>query len=859
MEKFRIHIIRVLYGAAVFIAALFISGHFMTNHAAATVEDLSQASLPLVTMMMDGQPLNELHGCVEERNLTRFRAALTPLGTDRSVSLRIELFGTDLTGLSYEVRPLSGSRLIEKTEVEELPEEEDGQINVSITLKDLIGEDTDYVLVIVLSTGDQQNIRYYTRICCDEDVATAAEALAFVEEFHDKTIEGTDTSYLADYIEPEGDSDSLASIDIHSSLEQVAFNGLQPSEVVAPVYTMTDRDGSVFLLNGSYVVELPATGTEETAENGRTRRFLCREYYRITRGFDRFHLLSFRRTMEEIPDLQQAAGESDVLQLGVGDTQMQVVQNQEGSMLAFVSCGSLYCVVPENSTLTRIFSFSGAADTDRRELYPEHRIRILSIGEDDSIDFLVYGYMNRGRQEGRIGVAEYHYQPAQHTMEEMAYLSYDGSAELLISQIENSVYLNDKGELYFLLNDELFRVDTRQHEIQLAESTSGGSEIVSSENGQMTAWTDRETGAVIFTDLSDYSQQKIEPEEGEILTPIGFLNEDLILGSARQSDSATDDAGIVFTPMYRLRIMNHALQVLEDYQREPYYITDAVIDGNQVTLHRVEKTAEGYTDAADDQIVNAAADSSGITPTLVRDDRFGRVRTLGASGFDPSALRYVTAKELTRDKIPDLTEDMNRILPAEEEQGTIPHYYVYSTFGYERSYRNAADAVRRAADEGGVVIADNGNYAWRQVVLSRCQLDGVGDNQDYTEAIREGTLTAAGACLEAMVRYAGGSLDAAAALQQGENASTILESGIEGSRALELSGCSLEEVLYYPAAGTPVLAGTSTGAVLIIGYGPRNIAIWDPASGEAVTLWSRSRAQREFQSAGNRFLAYIDH
>jgi ABC-type bacteriocin/lantibiotic exporter with double-glycine peptidase domain len=67
----------------------------------------------------------------------------------------------------------------------------------------------------------------------------------------------------------------------------------------------------------------------------------------------------------------------------------------------------------------------------------------------------------------------------------------------------------------------------------------------------------------------------------------------------------------------------------------------------------------------------------------------------------------------------------------------------------------------------------------------------------------------------------------------------------------------MDQVLYYPSVNIPVLAVTDNGqnAVLITGYGPENVAIWDPAQGS--TLMKREEANTLFSASGNRFLTYV--
>ena len=48
-----------------------------------------------------------------------------------------------------------------------------------------------------------------------------------------------------------------------------------------------------------------------------------------------------------------------------------------------------------------MFSFRGYEGIDSRENYGEHDIKIVGVDEVGSVDYIVYGYMNRGIHEGK--------------------------------------------------------------------------------------------------------------------------------------------------------------------------------------------------------------------------------------------------------------------------------------------------------------------------------------------------------------------------------------------------------------------------------------------------------------------------
>ena len=63
---------------------------------------------------------------------------------------------------------------------------------------------------------------------------------------------------------------------------------------------------------------------------------------------------------------------------------------------------------PENGKIVKIFSFRGEEQEDFRYVRQEHDIKIIRMADNGDVDFVLYGYMNRGIREGYSGVGVYH-------------------------------------------------------------------------------------------------------------------------------------------------------------------------------------------------------------------------------------------------------------------------------------------------------------------------------------------------------------------------------------------------------------------------------------------------------------------
>ena len=60
--------------------------------------------------------------------------------------------------------------------------------------------------------------------------------------------------------------------------------------------------------------------------------------------------------------------------------------------------------------------------TDLRAGRDRHGVEILEVSDGGTVDFLVYGYMNRGGREGYTGVSFYRYEAESNTLTEQFFL-----------------------------------------------------------------------------------------------------------------------------------------------------------------------------------------------------------------------------------------------------------------------------------------------------------------------------------------------------------------------------------------------------------------------------------------------------
>ena len=140
--------------------------------------------------------------------------------------------------------------------------------------------------------------------------------------------------------------------------------------------------------------------------------------------------------------------------LGIAGEEVELKESDGGNVFAFTVADKLYSYNVTDNKLARLFSFYENIEglTDLRNMYDRHDIRILSVDETGNVNFMVYGYMNRGRHEGNMGVVVYNYNSMTNTVEEKIYIPYQKSYELLKNDISRLSYVNRVNVYYFMLN-----------------------------------------------------------------------------------------------------------------------------------------------------------------------------------------------------------------------------------------------------------------------------------------------------------------------------------------------------------------------------------------------------------------------
>ena len=803
-------IIRIAVCVVVFLASALIIGSIMNQGHNNMTMEMAPATLPMITMESGGVACNELHGNTVEMDVAYQKDCITLLGEGRQANFTVDTFGREITGISTEVRSIDGSRLIENSEVTGW-KANGKSFSVSLTLKDLIDTNTQYSLTLILDLEGEQKVYYYTTILWNDDVHIS-EILEFATDFHGKLYDKEVAKELTKYLEPNSkltDNGTFHKVNIHSSFQQITWGSLEPVQEDAASIRLTQISGNVASLLMDFVVS--------TGEGKNKIYYNVEEYYRVRYTSERMYLLDYERTMTQIPDTTRMYANDKIL-LGITDENVDMMESADGNTVVFSDMGQLLSYNAATNGLTVIFSFYDKDNADRRTLYDNHGIKILDVDEGGNVKFAVYGYMNRGRHEGETGIQIISYDNSLNTIEEEVYIPYSKSYAVLKDEMEQLLYRNRQQHVYFFLENGVYDVDLENRSAEQLVSIRQDDSLQVSENHEIIVWQEGDdinhSNQLNVRNLNTGEQTVIRAEDGEAIRPLGFMGEDIIYGVARESD------GI--------------------------YIVDCAIEGNQITLSRIQRSENGsYQEILNDQIMNNVEEEPGQNKVVTADidiyERYVQIQT--KTTIDTKTIKVLNPKEVVFEGGRELTLD------AVSE---VSRYYVYNAYGVQGIYSAPGKAVKEAYDSSGVVTNDRGITVW---------LKGNRVSRNQIMAIKEESVTdqknSLTVCLDNILRHAGITRNTEYDLAQGKTAIQILEENMTGVQVLDLSGCSLDAVLYYVNQDIPVLAILEDGeAVLVTGFNEFNVVIMEPSTGKLYKK-GMNDATTWFAENGNHFISYM--
>ncbi len=828
----------------VFIGAL-ITFNILTNQ---TNEDLTmameEASLPVIYLMQGDYLGNEMHGYVKQMNPVKVRDSIMPIDNERTLTVRVDTYGADLEEVTYEIRSLNGERLIADGELE-IYNTSGTRRYADITVQNLLSEDEEYLLCFLVR-ADGREVYYYTRLMQTTQLYTE-ECREFALKFHDYTFSPYAAEFIPTYMDPAtGDATTLNYVDLSCTLKQITWADFDCKKMSEPVVSFKEINDSYNVLTLDYVVTY-------TNPAGEMEFYNVEEYYRLRYTETRMYVLNFERRMNQIFRSENSfVYDSTNIQLGIRDADVMFSANESNNVIAFVQEGELWCYNVDANELSKIYSFRSVEGIDARENWQEHDISIVRVDEAGSVDFIVYGYMNRGVHEGEVGIGVYHYDGLVHTIEEELFIPMNMSYQVLKAELGQLMYENEQGILYLMLDGKLYQIGLASMNVECVVDNLRDGYFTTSKSNRYLAWIDTRdrycAEKIYVMDLKEGTTNEVREDSGSFILPLGFIDEDFVYGIADKADVLADAVGNYTFPMKALKILDVSepkFSTLKSYQPISGYVSDIEFEDNSILVNLISGSEGNYTSTGTDTILNRDAEETGTigVKSMVTEVKETQYQLSIGVAINENSTKRITSKYV-------LAEEQSLELSIDE---TKERYYVYAKGEVFLATDSISDAIILANEKMGVVIDSKQQYLWKRARKTA--------QKPFTNLVVNDADAGAGSvveCISAMLMREGQGLSVWELVENGQSPKVVLESSMKEATVLDLTGCNVEEVLYYISNENPVFAMTGKdSAVLIVGYSSSQIFYFDPTT-QVTSSLSYDRAQEWFENAGSVYLAYLD-
>ncbi len=793
----------IIFGAVFAVAAVvifFSSGNSDEKKLSYTV--LGEREIPVMYFAAQEHRINPVRGYVGGVAAGEAMETLIPLDEGKRIPFYIEPAGSNVTGITYEVRSLDGADLIEKSNLESWQINEAGETEGEIRIKDIIESGRQYMLAVKLTTERRSDITYYTRIVSDPDIH-AAEMLEYVTDFHRSAFDAALMEKYAINWEPDNtaDNEDLSYVNIHSSFRNLTYLDLEPEEIGAAKLSVLDMDGSF----GSFRYDFDLHIRDEEGEND---TYSVTEFFCIQWTKQRFYLMKYERHMTQLFSVSRTCVTPEAINLGiVGSDDVQLLVSPSETSVAFVVDGALWCHNRETGAMAEIFSMGEAAGGSGR-VRRDYGIRITGVHDDGSVDFFVYGYMNRGRHEGENGLSYYRYDAAGGALSEPLYMPTVHSYGVICQWID-TICREIDGQIYFLFDNTLYSMDTRGAElVRMVENASEHRLIVNASKDTI-AWSvdgeEKFPGRIRIRALDGAETILLSAQDGEYLMGEGFVDRDFVFTRGVRSEAGFFGFEELL-PRYALSVTDITGTETARYEKEGIYISSVKTGEGKITLERLRAVDGGYSIIEDEVLMqNVPAHEKKkelLTASLAEKRR--KIKAFpwkSDGGMDLSIPAVISYYEGST---------------AAPDAGDTVCYMAFSEGRLAGLFEDAGEAILYAYDSMGWVTDSRGLRVWNRTAKS---------------------LVKKTAKLPADIRADASAADILALLPE--------------DRVVSLRDCGIRQLLRFIDRGSAVAFLDGNGAVrFLTGYDPQNAWIYDAASGETEKM-TQDQAD-ELIAAGNR-------
>ena len=890
-------LVRVIVMIMVFVITIYFVNIFENRNYKNLAKEMNDAELPLAYVSYGDTLLNCMHGYTSDVDITLLRDSITPIDEQKHIEILVQNDKKYASGYSYEIRSIAGDSLVEKGYIE-AADNGSGYDELDINVRMDLKKDMEYMLVVKASSEKGLAASYYTRIVVNDDYHEA-ELLKAVQDFHDASFdfnaletESVIGTYKTEYAGAStGDSFGLGHVNLANDYADIMWDGLKPTvvsdiniyikeidvnyaviEMEYNASSITDQDVTSyyavkeFYKAGYSLVEVSdseADGedsygdasygdasygdasygdasydeeysyTDEESQGGQAEETSHTE--------PKITMFSYDRYVDEYFDRTGIDALNNVYEIGIvssDDLEYRYVENNR--KIAFVRNGQLWMYDYDQGEIIRVYSFCADDYTEDAATYDAHNINIMEFADDGNLTFSVYGYMNRGDHEGKLGIGLFTFDYSTLEVDELLFVECNVPYEAMKTETSRLTYY-DGQKFYYMMGGKVNAVDIKNRkQSYIAENLSAGDVKVSADMSVMAFGENEDQSQntrITLMNMKTGNSYDITAGDGECLICYGFKDSDMVYGVSDIADAGVDADLESFSetkyseesrdniPAKRLYIVGSDGSQIKEYAKDGCYLMQVDVNANLLYLTRGEKSNGKFVAIKDDFITFKEDDSK---------QTIGTVHNSSITGYDrlyftvPENiyLSYIPNLNITKEKIDDQNSYM--IMTIEREKVT---YHVYDNLGLSKIYDVAGDAINYAESVAGIVVSSDGEVIYRKMESQEYNTIAAGIFHHSTGTV-DASLTD---CLYMVLNYQGVQVTEDE-IKQYSDPVTVLNT-LGKKKGINVTGLSLDMLLGYVSDGIPVISRIDDGRyVLIVSYNDEDVRYYDPVENKEIVV-----------------------
>lgn len=888
MKKIGTLVIRIIVMAVFFVITIFLVDKFQNRQYKNLAMEMENATLPLVYVDYEGRYINCLHGYTTVVDTTMLRDCITPVTDDKKVTFAVDDKNGYAKTYSYELWSISGDSLIENGDLTS-DTEENGYRIFDIDIRMDIKPDTEYMLIFKLDGADGQTVRYYTRIVVNDNYH-ASELLDFVEQFNASTFDyeaNEEGSFIYPYMQAykgqDDDSLSMGHLNLTSSYKELVWSGVNPVRITSIIPQIKEIDVNYAVIELDYVT---------TAENtdGESDYYSIKEYYRVSYkepeteddtetatgaedaeasedtgeadNAGTISVMNFDRYIDEYFNRTGVDNKNNVYEIGVVlDKKLDYRYSSDNKKIGFVRNGQLWLYNYSENQISMVFGFWMDDVENVRNTYNNYGINMISMDDDGNMIFAVYGYMNRGAHEGKLGISLCSYDAAEQEVTELVFAECNEPYAAMKDEVSRLTYY-DGTNFYFMLGNKVNCINVEEKQLSYYVDHVSLDHVYVSDDMQVMAYDSSDQAAdnatLTLVNFATEQTYTLDAGAGKSLVCYGFKNRDLIYGICNTADSDISIDKDSFAkknlsekvysriPSYKLFIVDENGNQIKEYQKDDNYIIDISVEDDLIYMTKGSKKTDSFRLAEDDFITYKESDDvKRIDITTKTTSGIAKLYFTVPSNI---YLTYIPYLNITKNTVGDRSSDM--LITVEDEYAG---YMVYDNLGLTGIYEKAGDAINRATQIAGIVVSKDGEIVYRQ---SEMQAYNTIASSIYHQS--SGSVDASlWDCVYMTLIYEGVTdLTYEDMKASGTDPVQVLTE-LGKYPGADISGISLDLVFGYISNGIPVISRINDGRyVMVVSYNSEAVRYYDPVLDTEVRV-SRKEYEAAMSQGNNELYSYV--